>query len=322
MSRGKRVPKRVRDYINETAYLHPEWPVFELMAHVTEHFKGTGLHIPGPDSFRKIAKEARRPTEEDNPWSVGFLPALVPTDSLADVLAVWRQCKLKGYRFTARQAKWVARLRLVLRQRSNRRTEYAGDELYEWATRYAARDKANEVRNPSPPLDTSDLDAKLAFSPDIYQAMVDTGLVVELTFERDFQERVGLDPQWVIRSASYDRLERGAEQGDLDMAGELEDIWKAIDDDSKQVEAKDVWLIWVRALSTAPGWKQLPVERHNDLMLDLARQTVAWYGPDIPGAIPVLRRISGRELAFQPSAELLAEVGYVIHGWRNLDDND
>ena len=293
MSRGKRVPEVVRAYINELAYNHPNWQNSELREDVIHHFKGTNLYIPGPDSFRKIAKEARRPSEEDVPWCIGVLPALVPSEAMEDVFSVWRWSKVRGCGFSAREAKWVVRLRLVLPRR------YRHAEFFHlWATRYAAREKASEGRGS---FDTTDLDELLAFEGDVYLAMVDTGTVRpssldassyydDLVFRVLFELEVPLMPSWFQLDEAIGR--KAAKK-----------LMKSIPAQNLS-EVVGVSSIWLKAMSTASGWSRLSVQRRKDVVHEVFRQVMDFFDKK-----PELAR-SLDEDHFQPTEALLTEIGY------------
>ena len=294
MSRGKRIPKAVRNHISKAAYDNPEWETWELERDATDHFRGTGLHIPGQDSFRKIAKEARRPGLEDVPWSIGGVPpALVPSEAMADVFGVWRWSKVSGCGFTAREAKWVARLRLVLPRR------YRHPEFFHlWATRYAAREKASEGHGS---LDTADLDELLAFEDDVYLAMVNTGTVRPSSLDASsyYDSRV-----FEVLSALEARFRPSWFQLDEAIGEKAADVlMKSIPEQNRR-EVVGVSSIWLRAMSEASGWSRLSVQRREEVVCEVFRQVVEFFDSK-----PELAR-SLDEPHFQPTEALLTEVGY------------
>ena len=169
MSKKKWVREVVRRFIGDLAVQYPEWRPAGLRDHTIEHFKDkdSDLYVPGLDAFRKIASSARRPGVEDVPWSIGSATeAQVPSAALSDVLDVWCLTQLKGISFTVRQAKWVARLRVLLADIDRGSLDFE-EHLYQWATRYAIRESSSETLNPSLPLDTTDLDIRLAFPREV-----------------------------------------------------------------------------------------------------------------------------------------------------------
>ena len=300
MSRGKRVPKEVRAYISTMAYLRPHWETWELTQDATAHFKGRGLFLPGPDSFRKIAKEAREETSEDAPWSIGGASsAFIPPEALGDVLAVWSWTKLGSVGFTIRQAKWVACLRLLLQGKDHRPLSFE-ENLYEWATRYAIREKATEVREPPLPLDTTDLDARLAFPREVYLALVDTGAVLKLPYEHDLDLLSDVGPEFSLRPSWFD-LHGALEDEDFDalvwlrFSESLDDLRDSIADKDHSDAMWEVGSIWLKVMSAASGWRQLSVQRRKDVILEV-------YG----NAISLEK--DGTD--FRPSDDLLVEVGY------------
>ena len=174
MSKKKWVREVVRRFIGDLAVQYPEWRPAELRDHTIEHFKDG--YVPGYDTFRKIASSARIPGVEDVPWSIGAATeAQVPSAALPDVLDVWFLTQLKGEAFTVRQAKWVARLRVLLADIDRGSLDFE-EHLYEWATRYANRESSSETLNPSLPLDTTDLDVRLAFPRKVDFGLVKSGV--------------------------------------------------------------------------------------------------------------------------------------------------
>lgn len=174
MPRGPRVPIVVKRFIGEVAVLNPEWTPSELRVHVADHLEGQDLYVPGPDSFRKIAREVRKLGPEDVPWSIGVSLLVIPSDAIPDVLSVWRWTVIKGYAFTVRQAKWVAQLRGVVRGGVKLPFEIESEGFYVWAERYAARERASEALQLS--LETSDLDGKLPFQEDVRPALLEKAI--------------------------------------------------------------------------------------------------------------------------------------------------
>ena len=167
MSKKKWVREVVRRFIGDLAVLYPEWRTAELRDYTIGQFKDSDLYVPGLDSFRKTAKIARTPGVEDVPWSIGAATeAQVPSAALSDVFGVWCLTQLKGISFTVRQAKWVARLRVLLADIDRGSLDFEA-HLYQWATRYAIRESSSETLNPPLPLDTTDLDVGLAFPREV-----------------------------------------------------------------------------------------------------------------------------------------------------------
>jgi hypothetical protein len=100
--------------------------------------------------------------ELDQPWSIAAsIKNGLPDSALGDLLAVWKLTILLKqtdpypvWTFTIRQARWVARLRAAL-------PDAGTSLLFRSATLYSRRERTAESQGGQ--LDTSDLDAELAF---------------------------------------------------------------------------------------------------------------------------------------------------------------
>jgi hypothetical protein len=180
MSRGERnISDRVKYLMGHFAYRYPTESTGELKYWVEYALRDEDEFIPGPDSFRKIKKRIKDSLgAEDKPWNMGALVSQeMSSDSLADVMAIWKQCFMTGITFSIRQAKWVAVLRYVIPKDIS-----CGpvSMLYEWAFAYAGREKAALALGLD--MNTVDLDAQLMFSGEVYNALVGTRRVPGLPF--------------------------------------------------------------------------------------------------------------------------------------------
>ncbi len=112
----------------------------------------------------------------DAPWSMACLDSSSPlrieiatsdrvllAHSAGRLLEIYRRCLIVGQRFTVRQAIWAARLAAALPK-----ADFS--PLHSWAYMYASREKTALALGQ--PMDTSDLDANLAFidMPEAYGA--------------------------------------------------------------------------------------------------------------------------------------------------------
>ena len=137
---------------------------------------------PGQRKVDELVSKARDPNYDplDGPWSM----ATLANESLRDywpnnlapetLLELLRDSIIMDRRFTIRQAIWATRLQDIL---SHKRPEwkYKGpDALYEWASIYGGRELAAKILNQT--MDTTDLDAHLAFDAEVYEAIVETGV--------------------------------------------------------------------------------------------------------------------------------------------------
>ncbi len=125
--------------------------------------------LPGIRRTQELVSKARPNQREegtlDAPWSMACLASTKPIKlTLLDavllahatgrLLEIYRRCLIVGQRFTIRQAIWAARLADALPQ-----ADFS--PLHSLAYRYASREKTALALDQ--PMDTSDLDAELAF---------------------------------------------------------------------------------------------------------------------------------------------------------------
>ena len=112
--------------------------------------------VPERDTLLKMISSVRRPTSLEEPWSLGVSPPEIPHEATGDLLAVYKFCLAADWKFSIREARWVARLRSALP---------GGNPalLLEYAVLYSRRERA--AQKSRRPVDTSDLDTEIAFQP-------------------------------------------------------------------------------------------------------------------------------------------------------------
>ena len=302
MSRGKNVSWKVQQKIGEVAERNLSLKHFEIRDEVARIFEGEDEYIPGPDAIGKIARKARNFKEhEDQDWSIGASGYAVSPEALPTVLAVWRRCVIKGSRFTVRQAKWVGRLRDL--KLSNAGEDHI-EELYVWSGLYAGREKVNlALSKPEkqPRLDTSDMDALLAFDGAVYHAVVGAGLVPSWSYEKR------------IEALEQGAPERATHEKNLILTGGPRDVeaWRDIDammDEAfeglrqpDRQEAYEVWEAWLTAFSKrGKRWRE---RGSTGLIVALAEEVAQYFKSRPTFSLEI-------QPPFRPSKELLDEVSF------------
>lgn len=165
----------------------------ELKKRTKEQDRPEILKWPGIRRTQDLVSKARGDQREegtlDAPWSMALF--LLPPDEIAQsdrvllahaagrLLEIYRRCLIVGQRFTVRQAIWAARLADALPK-----ADFS--PLHSWAYMYASREKTALALGQ--PMDTSDLDANLAFidMPEAYGA----GGVVRMLDNLEYQNAI------------------------------------------------------------------------------------------------------------------------------------
>ena len=304
MSRGKRVPFEVKSFIAEVAESQPTWQTWQLRKYAERHFDGKGLHVPGPDSVRKIAKTARAFKEkEDEPWSIGVSGLDIGPDAVKDVLAIWNRTFIVGASFTVRQARWVSRLRGVV---SGHTEDERIKKLGEWASLYAGREKAQTALEK--PADTSDMDAVLAFTEERYRSLIDTGRIREFDI---FGRAEALS--WVAPSPSMEISEEwDSSRDDAVVFIEINSILEHRPGLGQ--EASDVFRIWGEALQRGvQGWARIERSRRYGFLVKLVNEVESHFEQE--RRLEILEGNAGlrsKRRTFFPSIELLDDAGYAV----------
>ena len=153
-----RVDPLVRRFIEQESRANRTATAHGIRARVQRLLKRHGFDLPLPKdrTIQVIAKKVREVPGRtaDDLWSLGVRDRQIRPEHNGDLLAAWKVSLIKGAPLTIRQARWVSRLRSVLRGGST-------EDLLRWATVYEGYERSAELAGQH--LDTIDLDAELAF---------------------------------------------------------------------------------------------------------------------------------------------------------------
>lgn len=281
------------DIINAIRFLREKYP--EASAGVLRQklgkLAGKKYSLPTERTVRNILARSGSLKQEDvdNPWSLGASASYnIPLEASNDLLKIWKWCIIAGRKFTIREAKWVARLRNIVRFES----------LLFFASMYAIQERMNR----DGAFNTSNLDAWLSFERSeawMYQILVASAKIEGIFGGDKLEEFYGntwLD--WIGEPGK-------SSEGFLNISP------KHVQTLSR--EADMVYAFWLRLLSRGSGWHGLSDEQKNSLAQRLYNE-VATKERMIRKALSSDRTfweiLSGdRGYIVLPSRELLKEAG-------------
>jgi len=121
MPLGRQITKEVRQLIARVYLEHPDWRAKEIQAEVNSRLENPswpGLSAVQKELAKIRRKQIRSPNPEDEPWSVAIRHDGIPPGALPSVLKAWIYAR-EHFKtaFTVREAKWVARLCYVLKDK-------------------------------------------------------------------------------------------------------------------------------------------------------------------------------------------------------------
>ena len=115
-------------------------------------FLGKRERLPGLRKVQEVLAAVRKSQpalkEQDAPWSLGVCDRIgIPADATKDLLDIWVWSIVVGYKFSIREAKWVARLRNVIALNLGKEDFL---RLHYYAAFYASRQRAAEALDLDP----------------------------------------------------------------------------------------------------------------------------------------------------------------------------
>lgn len=173
MPRGPGISKETRNYIYRAAIRKDALEDRRILAvKIKNELKQLNIrYLPEEETIEKYISEARNtiPRPMDMPWSLGSLSDDMIKDEnpfelalLPIIVAAWKESKARGWPFTRRQAKWMARLYHVAF------VKHDGSlgqliELMTWAEEYALMERTCEFLRQD--FNSSSLDSALTMTP-------------------------------------------------------------------------------------------------------------------------------------------------------------
>ena len=246
-------------------------------------------------------------TDVDGPWTSGVSGEYgIPLAATFDLLHVWAECVVERRLLTIRQAKWIVRLREILSNKRNQAVYGGLWVLYQWASIYAARERAAAALFPGQVADTRDLDAQLAFDGEVYQAAVETGAVPAWSMEKRRRETMAAVYPFTIYLE-----ERGVE---IDKRGEESYAPLFNLPSVERHTALKVYSLWSNAFYRK-GAQSWGMSSRSDALDRLVQEIVAHFEAlqtsTEPGTVEApLTAAAPSPQTWRPSEELLKEVGY------------
>lgn len=242
-------PPEIIDAIRFLREKYPEVSSKVILDKLGVRFTGKKYSLPTDRTVRNILARAGSPKKEtiDRTWSLGASAKYnIPSEASSDLLKIWKWCILVGREFTIREAKWVARLKNIVKS----------ENLLFVAGMYALQERMCKDVND---FNSSALDAWLVFFDRtemwVYQSLQTSGIIPGI-FSREkaeeFYGNVWLD--WI------------GEPG-KSVEGILRITPKHIQELSK--EADMIYALWLRLLSQGPGWNILSDQEKNNLAQSL-----------------------------------------------------
>jgi len=327
-----KTPQKVKQWIYEEALEKHSTPSELLAIRVRKSLVDEGLIAedgsPDKDTIINYIQEARRKDPVDQPWSLGLSHSFnIPCEANGDLLGIWKQSVLVGEPLSIREAQWAARLRGVRPL----------PKLPLIAGNYALRERVCKALRID--METKDLDAELAFGNEDgcdwgYGACVATGLFVEPHLVRNKERQmerenvetdsVGLFP--AKRRISGDWL---TELIMREPPGVIHELYVTLGTEFLPLEVDEVYCLWLQRLMKGPGWNdstdpdrmtvgsQLLHEviegskRLDTLRCEERASEDEWKAGNYASySWDKHREVTEFKMAWHPSLELLAKVGY------------
>lgn len=301
-----RVAAIYEELYNERGHLPPAWEVHQRL--IDEQGKRRyPVPLPEKRTVQLIGTQVReylkQKKEVDRAWSLGESARQnIPTDANEDLLKIWKWCIIVGRTFTVREAWWAAQLRGIVPFEFLLPTAYA----------YSVRERACESLKQ--PFDTSDMDAELAFKP-----------------PEEYTRWPYLTAQYVgaIRAdappliSQYESRECGAEiplTAMLLRPSQAVEAYLDLEESAKLPEnANTVYSMLLREFSRGLRWQWMSKEAKQGIAKRLHEEVTAaskemddlWQAY-LKSYLPEdLRQAAGKVIEWEPSQELLKDVGLV-----------
>jgi hypothetical protein len=322
MPRGPRTPAEVRvkvvEVLLELREKLQEDPtakeVREALRKELERAKSPHA-LPSLRQIQAILTQARRNSalskDKDGPWSLAISQAHgIPSDANGVLLEMWGYCLTMNKKLTIRQAQWMERLRGVPAAGGSH------DRFYIWACLYAGREKASLLAEQE--VDTTDLDAFLAFDKKSHGAAVRTRAVPDVTrFIEDIAEVDPILATFGLGSAPSIAIQ--VLQGHLQqqqansITAPLHQLQQDIISQISPLEVAtgiittvwNVWRLWAIAFFRSGKLYAMSETEQSRILQELASEIADWFR-STPPLSPHLPDMDD----WIPSRKLLTKLGY------------
>ncbi len=314
MSLGPHLTDEVVQCIAEVVDENPDWVAKQVHAAVNQRLGGYG---PGLSAVQKkmkilrerINKEKGKGLEE--PWCLGSsVKFSIPTESMGDLVRIWKWCLAVGKPFTNREAQWVSRLRGIV----------PFERLLLEAAGYARRERAYKMLGRDD-IKTYDLDAGIALVRTSklgiwsYGTAMKTAAVLDMW--PDDIGQIGTDKETVQatgdRALEFD-MAYSASENVLESLN-LESIQRELDGEEDLVFA-----IWLRTLARGDDWSYKDSEEKMEIAQQLYDE-VRRFGKEIRSEMHLYQSDGEKGLdkktyfkaaGWEPSVRLFRAVGYRV----------
>ncbi len=258
MSKGPKISPTLKRLVVQEALRDRNRPRMVLVAELRNLIELMGEQMPAEETLAKLISWARNhaPRPEDAPWTVGASREHgISHDTMPAVLHVWKLCLMMGEPFTIREAKWVAQLQTVVTNIVN---------LKRWSQSYAIRERACEALGE--PLQTSDLDERLAMGVQEFAVAGYLGKLKSSTRRREPFRQCGEPVQWENSTADeVVRIAEGTEGAKL----------PPVSRSGLSEEGKWLYAHWLLHLRNGPKWVDLVTEHQLSIIQELRQFVLA-----------------------------------------------